>query len=339
MTEPSKEPAGEKPVKSSTSLIEGLVVIGITCGILFVLTEVTLRIMDKMRIKYDVEMTRYANEVKVKDPNPRIGHSHRPNANAHLMGVDVSINSRGFRDRDYPIEKVADQRIIFLGDSLTFGWGVEKQETFEELLEKDLNRTTTTEIINLGTGNHNTDQQVQLFIDRGLKLKPDRVVLFYFINDAEPTPQMSPWHWLSHLRSVTWFWSKIRVLRTRLGESPDYRQFYRGLYDENQSGWQVTQAAMKELVKVCADNDIRLQVVILPELHDLTDYPFTEVHEKITAMLTDLNIEYLDLMPLIVPRENPQKLWVAPDDAHPNHLGHRLIADHTRTFLESNGDQ
>ena len=41
------------------------------------------------------------------------------------------------------------------------------------------------------SGNYNTTQEVNLLIDKGLKYQPDQVVLFYFINDAEPVPKKS----------------------------------------------------------------------------------------------------------------------------------------------------
>jgi len=102
---------------------------------------------------------------------------------------------------------------VILGDSLTFGWGVEKELTFEERLEARLDETRPTEVINLGVGNYNTTQQVHLFLAKGLKYQPDQVVLFYFINDAEPVPQQSTLPWLGSSRLITFYWSRIQALR------------------------------------------------------------------------------------------------------------------------------
>lgn len=55
----------------------------------------------------------------------------------------VRINSRGFRDYEYTIEKPQNTyRIIVLGDSFTFGLGVELNETYPKLLEESINNVS-----------------------------------------------------------------------------------------------------------------------------------------------------------------------------------------------------
>ena len=48
-----------------------------------------------------------------------------------VMGVDVKINSDGFRDDEHTTGKSDKRRIVVLGDSLIFGWGVEMEQSFE----------------------------------------------------------------------------------------------------------------------------------------------------------------------------------------------------------------
>ena len=49
---------------------------------------------------------------------------------------------------------------------------------------------------NTGVGNHNTLQELTLFRETAAKLKPDIIVLTYFINDAEPMPTYGQTSWL-----------------------------------------------------------------------------------------------------------------------------------------------
>jgi lysophospholipase L1-like esterase len=319
-------------------ILKGITAAFISLLIFLVLLEVTLQIYTRLYIYYDVEMSRYAAEVKEKSDNPKIGHVHIPNSNAYLMGVDVAINSDGFRDDEYAAERNQNYRIAVLGDSLTFGWGVEKEDTFEVLLEDMLSETRPTEMINFGHGNYNTQQQVNLFKEKGLKYNPDKVVVFYFINDAEVTPVRSNWLWISRLRSVTFLWSRVRGLLSRAAPGQTFQTFYSDLYKDDQPGFIAVKDSFIELQGVTEQHGIELQVVMLPELHDLVNYPFTAEYAKVENFLTDNGIAVMDLTASFAGYQNPEGLWVAPDDAHPNALAHKMIAEYSRSFLEQGGN-
>lgn len=54
--------------------------------------------------------------------------------------VDIAINSLGFRNDEYPVEKPPGHtRIVLLGDSFVYGHGVRHHETFYKRLERKLN--------------------------------------------------------------------------------------------------------------------------------------------------------------------------------------------------------
>lgn len=305
----------------------------IAFGIFFGAGELLMRLYTWKVVSYDVEMTRYAMEVKEPSPNKDIGHVHRPGAQATLMGVPVSINKDGLRDRDYPVERTAARRYVFLGDSLTMGWGVKAEESFAKRLEAKLAAQGPTEVLNFGHGNYNTVQEVNLFLDKGLKYKPDAVVLFYFINDAEPTPAVSRWEALGNSRFVTFFWSRIKSLLSRLDEQKSFQGYYAGLYADNQPGWKAARDALLLLKRTTAERGIDLKVVILPELHDPAHYPFAAEHAKLREFLARNGIAAMDITPAFKDAGDPHGLWVAQDDAHPNSRAHGIIADATFDFI------
>jgi len=314
-------------------VLQPVVAFFVSLLLFLVLLELTLQIYTRLFIYYDVEMSRYATEVKEKSDDPRIGHEHVPGATARLMGVDVVINSDGLRDAEYSVERTGAYRIAVLGDSLTFGWGVEKQDSFEALLEQRLNELQPTEIINFGHGNYNTEQQVNLFKKKGLKYSPDKVVVFYFINDAEITPVRSRWTPLARLRSVTFLWSRVRGLLSRSNSGATFESFYADLYRDDQPGLLALQQAFRELRDLCRREGIELQVVLLPELHDLVNYPFADEYQKVSRFLAGEGISAMDLTPAFAGFEDAEGLWVAADDAHPNELAHRMIADFVIDFV------
>src|SRR5687767_11126742 len=103
--------------------------------------EVAARIvLDRNGMHYGIEMWKYAKHVKQRSANPLMSHEHAPNREAVLMGVTVKTGSQGLRDRDYaPVKGEHEYRILVLGDSLTFGWGVPVDSTYPKVLERILN--------------------------------------------------------------------------------------------------------------------------------------------------------------------------------------------------------
>lgn len=100
----------------------------------------------------------------------------------------VRINSQGLRaDRDYaPRPAAGTLRVVCLGDSITFGWGVEGGFTWPALLEALLNRTggTRAEVINAGMPGY-TSRQGLIWADRELLgLQPTVLIVQFGFNDS-----------------------------------------------------------------------------------------------------------------------------------------------------------
>ena len=145
-------------------------------GLFLAGAELGARIFFSQKIAYDVEMWRYANQLKVWGETPGIRFEHRRSAEARLMGVDVHINRFGMRDKERDLLKPTGvRRIAVLGDSITFGWGVPQEETYPALLEKRLNEQSPAgekgsfEVLNFGVGNYNTIDEFAMLRYRAIK--------------------------------------------------------------------------------------------------------------------------------------------------------------------------
>ncbi|WP_104665999.1 SGNH/GDSL hydrolase family protein [Ensifer adhaerens] len=286
---------------------------------------------------FDLEMWKYARDLKRVSAEPAIGHEHIPNSIGVFMGVPVSINSIGLRNRE--VGPVADgtTRVVMLGDSLTFGWGVKEEDTPSRLLETVLNGGTTGarnyEVINTGVGNYNTQMEVAYFMTNGFELKPDVVVLNYFINDAESTPRRREVGWGEYSQAYVILASAIdKVSRIFLGRA-DWKGYYRGLYEDGQPGWAEGKEAIRLLASFCRERDIKLVVVNYPELHELKNYPFPEVTGAVETLAQDEDVPFLDLRPSVEDLV-PETLWVSPSDAHPNRIANERFAEAIAGMLE-----
>ena len=115
-----------------------------------------------------------------------IGWRNIPNWEATTFGRELTINSKGLRDREYPYEKPAGtSRILVLGDSFAWGYGVADDEIFTEILEGILQGTSPRwEVLNAGVSGWGTDQEYLFLVREGFKYSPNIVVLALFnLND------------------------------------------------------------------------------------------------------------------------------------------------------------
>jgi len=100
----------------------------------------------------------------------------------------IATNSLGLReDREYPEKANGTYRVISLGDSFAMGVGVELEDSLAKVLERlcqSEDKGLKCEVINAGVPGYNTRQEVAYLRDEGLKLKPNYVLLqFYVGND------------------------------------------------------------------------------------------------------------------------------------------------------------
>lgn len=293
-------------------------------------TEIFTRVAVDDGMHFDLEMWKYAKDIKREADIPQLGHEHRPNSAAdRLMGVPVSINSLGLRDREYSLAKPQGTvRVLMLGDSVTFGWGVRIEDTPSKMIERKLNEgriPPVYEVINAGVGNYNTVQEVTYFLHKGHKLNPDLVVLNYFINDAEPTPLKKQSILAEHSYAAVVGLSAFDTLSRSYFGKADWREYYGNLYREDSAAWLAARKAVAALAAFCRQNGIRLMIVNYPELHILKDYPFVRVTAAIRDLADAQQVPFVDLLPSVSDLD-PESLWVSPTDAHPNAIANERFA-------------
>lgn len=126
--------------------------------------------------------SRGAEQYAIDRYDPLLGWTLRENLrDAPLAGATVNSNSRGVRGRrEYAIGKAGRFRAVVIGDSYTFGEGVNDDETFSAFLERQL---PGSDIINLGVHGYGTDQQLLRLQRDGLPYRPDVIVFGYYEDD------------------------------------------------------------------------------------------------------------------------------------------------------------
>lgn len=118
----------------------------------------------------------------------RLGWKLRPGAVDRWGDAEVRVNERGFRGPVVAYQKPPGvARMVYLGDSVTFGYRVERwQDTYPFVTQARLDATDSlaVETVNLAVEGYSQWQQGIVLADEGDRYQPDVVVVGFVLNDV-----------------------------------------------------------------------------------------------------------------------------------------------------------
>jgi len=131
-----------------------------------------------------------------------------PDLDVRFHGAALRTNSQGWREQEIRFAKEPDTvRVVGIGDSVMFGWGVEESERYMDLLEHNLNETYPArrwQSVTLAAPGYNLVMEVEALKEFGLQYSPDLIVVGFSSNDfCLPNfvvPRRSVWTLDSFLR-------------------------------------------------------------------------------------------------------------------------------------------
>lgn len=287
------------------------------------LAEAILRIKNSSMTNYDIEMWRYAKELKVPSPDPKLGHEHVKRSDAVLQSVNIRLNEWGLRGG--PVAVHPSRRILFLGGSITLGWGVKEEDTVTARVQQMLRaEESDVEVLNGGVGNYNAERYVERFFT-GLKdLHPTDIVVHYFVRDAEKLEAGGGNALLRNSELAVTLWIAVTRLSEKTGES-SLTQHYANVYREDQPGFIEMKSSLRKLADYARANGIRIYLAMTPDVHNLKHYQLGFIHDLVKDIAKEDGYRYIDLLPAFGGL-SPEDVWAMPGDPHPNALGHELMA-------------
>ncbi len=300
-----------------------------------------------------------------------IGWINLPDKKGRLIRPDfdisVSINSRGLRDREYAYGKEeGTYRVLVLGDSFVWGYGVEQDERYSDILGA---RLSSAEVLNMGVSGYGQDQELLLLKRDGIKYQPDLVIVnVHFNSDVwnnvssssygyhkplagdirehritwknVPVPRdsngMTLNKWLSG-RLALWNYLKIRKAKGKLIE--DYfldvidsvtNSENSEIFTSDIPGELMTCNLLDEIRSVALSIDAPLLAVLIPNILAGTQSIKKDIRlNRLRDCLKIKDISYLDLEPVFSNFfiQNPDKLLTFRHDRHWNPQGHKVVAE------------
>jgi len=211
--------------------------------------------------------------------DPVRGQRLAANYDGWFAGVPVRTNNLGFRDpRDYALAKGARTfRIVFLGDSVTFGHGSVYEHTYPYLVEQHLKAwrpDVDWQVWNLAVPGYNTSQEFDHLMEIGPQMSPDLVILGFFendlVDDRDPQPpgvvRVAASKLLSfaerYVYSIEFYKKAYLLLRWKLSSSDAYRQRLESINSDEQAlrrTGAIADAALQNLTHVdyVTDDELR----------------------------------------------------------------------------------
>jgi hypothetical protein len=255
-----------------------------------------------------------------------------PSMSTVLGGAPCTSNSLGMRDREYDKLKPANTyRIVLLGASNDMGTGVKNDQTYENLVEDNLNsrvpdaRYSRYEILNLSIAADSILQRVLRLDQECIEFQPDAAILSVTAVDEQFIA--------SHLR---------KALIQGVEPSPGYREVVESVvrrahvngkmpavmierrlqpYVTELCGW-----SFQRFAQQCAQRGVRPLVIYRPAP---ADFPGSEpaVRSELVRLARAAGLEVIDLSPAFDPVTDRNTLILGKWDDHTTALGHRLLAD------------
>jgi len=287
--------------------------------------EIILRLKNSSMTNYDIEMWRYAKELKQRSEDPEIDFDHVRSKSAVLQNIDIRINEWGLRGGPVAPVPLGGRRILFLGGSITLGWGVPEESTVEARLERMLRASGgEAQVLNGGIGNYNAERYVARFFKELTPLHPTDIVVHYFLRDAEDLEAGNSNFLLRHSELAVTLWIAYHRLYDRSGKGA-LVEHYRNAYEPGARGFVKMSRSLGRLADYAKERGIRVYLAMVPDVHNLMNYDFRFVHEAMRRVADQEGYIYVDLLPPLQGRP-AKELWAMPGDPHPNALGHELMA-------------
>ncbi len=160
------------------SIIGNLILCLVSIVFALVAAEVVLRLFPQLFPSATQQFRLDAEPDQMGVAHPHVGHLHTPNNDLVIPIRDFQAvhhtDGHGFRNR-WPWPETAD--IVFVGDSLTFGYGVEDHEAWPAIIDEALPQL---QVVNLGLIGASPEQYVRAYETFGIPLKPKLLVVGLF---------------------------------------------------------------------------------------------------------------------------------------------------------------
>jgi len=278
-------------------------------------------------------------------------------------GVEYLINSEGLRGADFPAQKPeGEERILIIGDSVSFGFGVTEGKSFPALLRELLREhmpDANLRLINGGVNGYSTREELKFLKGKGIGYDPDMVIICFALNDASIYArqyQLNSFLELQEFKKrrdklgrVRRVFERLRLVgliskmvdRLRPGSvSMEELRIQRYLLhkdimhlesEEALEGWAIAMAELEEMTSFLDDQEVETLITIVPTRFQLEETPTPdEPQRRLEEFCEQRGVLFLDVLPAIL-EGGGKRLYL--DESHLSAEGNEIMAAKIRDLV------
>ena len=269
----SQPPRKQKP-RGWRRLLRFFVLVSVQLVITLILLEILARIFDPLGISYYPETARFFNTMIHEEP---ISYRLRPGLDADYNHARYQVNSIGLRGPEIPSPKSAQEsRVLWLGDSVVFGIGVNYEHSLPAIVERKANENTggrSYRVVNMGVPSYNTEQELIQFATVGLNLQPDAVLLLFSTNDIEAKGWVFDKRasWIADFAQRSYALSTLFILWRFVGQGTGTAGplIHMDNYEEGNPRWRAIADSLARIKQICDERLIPFVVLVEGSVEDV----------------------------------------------------------------------
>tara|TARA_Y100000590_G_scaffold61223_1_gene65409 strand:- start:1925 stop:2854 length:930 start_codon:yes stop_codon:yes gene_type:complete len=277
-------------------------------------------------------------------------HRNATNVEAIVFSKKAFTDEFGFRvpNKNFQYNKNNSSALI-LGDSVSFGVGVEENKTFVGLLRNDFKNIN---FFNSSVSGYHLEHYPEILKNNINLNNLNDIILFFTLNDIsfeqtvvnadkkeKKNKNKESINFFNSLRSNFFFTKLNSFLRNKsvfymwikgISTKPSERHFYYTypIY-KNDSSVESLNKEIRKLKKIIKNNSLNFLVVILPyefqTRKENCNDQFLLPQKKINEILLNENIKYMDYTNFFCNYEKPNSLFLKYDPVHLSAKGHTFV--------------
>jgi len=252
-----------------------------------------------------------------------------------------------------PIKKEENTlRIVFIGDSYTYGFGVHEEDTFVQVAKRLLAKELTDnpiECLNFSRRGANSKKELHILKNKALKFNPDLIILGFVLNDfttqkrhrrftdkwATKVAKFKPLLKLESFSRLAYYIDEF-IFKSFSGAAEVHIDNLNSLFDPKRNEeFPELYSVLEEMISIISQR--QGLVLFFPHFmkNEEKQIFYQEGKRLVSALCQKHQVAFIEVLPYL--KDKPfYKWWLNRKDHHPNTIAHTRIGELIASQIKQN---